>query len=1098
VRAVTRRSVAILSLCFFLSGFGSLILEVVWTRQLRLIFGSTTLAASTILVAYMLGLGIGGLAGGRIAHRLRHGLAAYGVIEIAIGLLALAVPFLLDALPPLARTLTVEAGPWGLILGRFFVALLVLLVPTILMGATLPIVVAAVTRDDPAIGARTGLLYGINTLGAVAGVFATAFVLFPRLGLWQSNVFGALLDVAVGVVALATLGRAGVGHAAAASADVVHTSAAGAAARAAEAPPPATPAAHALDPRDVPPVGVLLVAYALVGFTALVYEVAWTRALALVLGSSIYAFSSMLGAFLAGIALGSLAARRLVDRSRRPIVLLIAGLVVLGVASLAVTLLLPLLPEAFLGLLRLTGPIGTRMVLLQVALCVVVQLPATLVLGALFPLLARLVAAAGSRPGAAVGRVYFANTIGCAAGAFLAGFVLVPALGLRDTLALAAAVNLLSAALVLVAQRTLAGVARTAAVLPVVAAAALLTVPLPFDATALTRGSYRGPELVLDFGIEDVPLDGVPDGEVLFYRDGMNSTVSVHQEHGVRELRVNGKADASTGGDMSTQILLGQLPLLFGPPAERVAVIGYASGVTAGSVARHPVKQLDVIEIEPAILDAERFFRDANGRPLDDPRVHPVLDDGRAHLAASPGRYDVIISEPSNPWMSGVSNLFTREFFAIARAALRPGGRLLQWVQLYAMPPEELYAILAALRAEFAYVYAFAHGDEEPDLLLLATQEPLGRDELPHWETLPPGVKHDLRRIGNFSTSDLWSLLRLLPADVDALAQQAPLVNRDDNLHIELATPWLLGAMQGEDTLAPNWLAFAQFRMGVLPLLQQVGEPLPPDRVGALALSYLRARHDPTVAAALLEVAAQGGGTPHTLAAALLLGRAFDDGSELTLETQLQTIDQAVIAAPGALEPLLIRAELHAEAEQHDAALADAERALALAPDDPRALEIKARSLRALGREADALDAYVALLGTSHATYDRALPQERARLLVALGRFADAVPVLESYLREVRPGWQDGWLLLANARAQSGDAAGAARARSNALVVEQNEIRRMHRQARISHWRGWDDVAIDLLEQVTTFDPTHAEAQAELAELRRALPAQPATAEAAN
>jgi len=850
-----------------------------------------------------------------------------------------------------------------------------------------------------------------------------------------------------------------------------------------DVPTPEVPP-HDVPTPEVPPTIVLLVAYALVGFTALVYEVCWTRALALVLGSSIYAFSSMLGAFLAGIALGSLAVRSVADRSRHPVALLVAGLVTLGVASLAVTLVLPLLPDAFLGLLRRTGPIGTRLVVLQVLLCVVVQLPATLVLGALFPLLTRLVAAAGARPGAAVGRVYFANTVGCATGAFLAGFVLVPALGLRDTLALATAINLLSAALVLLAQRTLGTVVRAAALVPAAAAVALLVLPLPFDATALTRGSYRGPELVLDFGIVDLPLDGVPRSTVLYHRDGMNSTVSVHEEDGVRELRVNGKADASTGGDMSTQILLGQLPLLFGPPPERVAVIGYASGVTAGSVARHPVQQIDVIEIEPAILEAERFFHDTNGRPLDDPRVHPVLDDGRAHLAASPGVYDVIISEPSNPWMSGVSNLFTREFFHVAREALRPGGRLLQWVQLYAMPPEDLYSILAALRSEFGWVYAFAHGDEEPDLLLLATQEPLRRTELPRWEKLPPAVKHDLRRIGNFSTTDLWSLLRLLPADVDALAQQAPLENRDDNLHIELATPWLLGAMQGEDTLAPNWLAFARFRMGVLPLLQQVGEPLDPDRVGALALSYLRARHDPTVAAALLEVAAKGGGTPHTLAAALLLGRAFDDAGELTLESQLETIHQAVVAAPGALEPLLIRADLHAEAEQHEAALADAQRALALEPDDPRALEIKARTLRALGRDADALDAYVALLATSHATYDRTLPQDRAQLLLATGRFAEAVPVLESYLREVRPGWQDGWLLLARAREQTGDLAGAQRARDNALAVERNEIRRMHRQARISHWRGWDDVAIGLLEEVTTFDPSQTEAQAELAALR--------------
>jgi len=1081
VRPVTRRTLPLLALCFFLSGLGSLVLEVVWTRQLRLIFGSTTLAASTILVAYMLGLGLGGLLGGRVAHRLRDGIRAYAWIEIVIGVVALVVPFLLAALPPLARSLMHDAGFWPLLLGRFAIALVVLLVPTILMGATLPIVVTAVTRIEPRIGASTGLLYGINTLGAVAGVFATAFVLFPLLGLWRSNVFGAVLDIAVGVLALTVLGRATAPASAASDVEASRTAA------------PAVPVPATGEP--IPATSVLLIAYALVGFTALVYEVAWTRALALVLGSSIYAFSAMLGAFLAGIALGSLAVRRIVDRTTRPLRLLVIGLCALGVLSLAVTLLLPSLPDAFLGLLRRTGPIGTRLVLLQVVLCVIVQLPATLVLGALFPLLTRLVASGSATTGSAVGRVYFANTLGCAAGAFAAGFVLIPVLGLRETLALAAAVNLTSAALVLLLQPGLGSRARLAAAAPLAGALALLVFSIPFDGTRLTRGAFRGPELVLDFDVTDEEIVGVPPKEVLFYRDGMNSTVSVHREgDGILELRVNGKADASTGGDMSTQVLLGALPLLFGPPAQSVAVIGYASGVTAGSVARHPIERLEVIEIEPAILEAERFFQQQNGRPLDDPRVRVVLDDGRAHLAANPGAYDVVISEPSNPWMSGVSNLFTREFFAVARESLRPGGRLLQWVQLYAMPPEDLYSILAALRTEFGYVYAFAHGDEEPDLLLLATQAPLSRDDLPRWEKLSPAVQYDLRRIGNFSTTDLWSLLRLLPADIDALAAEAPLVNRDDNLHIELATPWMLGAMQGDDTLEPNWLAFAQFKQGVLPLLEAVGEPLDADVIAALALSYLRARHDLTVGTALLEVAAKQGTTPLVLTTALLIGRAFDAQGEMTLDSQLETIDGAVTLGPRALEPRLVRAELRLEAGDESGALEDADAAIALAPNDPRALEIRARTLRALGREQEALVAYEALLATSHAEYDRTLPQKQAELLLATGRNADAMAVLTRYLSEVRPAWQDGWLLMAQARDAAGDREGAEQARANALVVERNEIHRMHRQARIAAWRGWNDVAVGLLEEVTTFDPDNAAVRADLAALREAGASAPSAA----
>ncbi len=1055
-----------LAVCFFFSGLGSLVLEVVWTRQLRLVFGSTTLAASTILVAYMLGLGLGGLAGGRVAQRIKSGVRAYAWIEIAIAAFALAVPFLLAALPQVAGAWLPGLGFWPLFFARFLMALLVLLLPTILMGATLPILVAALARRDPRIGRLTAVLYGVNTLGAVAGVFATAFILFPLLGLWRSNVFGALLDASVGVLALATLARREDPEA---------------------APLPAEPAADPAPRRASDPAArrprLLLAVYASVGFTALVFEVCWTRALALVLGSSIYAFSAMLGAFLAGIALGSLAVRRLVDRLANPGAALALGLCLLGVFSLGVTLALPALPEAFLELLRRTGPLGTRLVLLQVLLCVVVQLPATLVLGALFPLLARLVAESPAMAGPAVGRVYFANTLGSAAGAFAAGFVLVPTLGLRDTLALASGVNLAAAGVVLLTAVAATPRIRALAAAPLAAALALLFVPIPFDSTALTSGAFRGPELVLDFGIVDLPLDGVPQNEVLYYRDGISSTVSVHREEGGIELRVNGKADASTRGDMSTQVLLGEVPMLFGPPARRVSVIGYASGVTAGAVARHPVERLDVIEIEPAILEAERFFRHVNGRPLDDPRVHVHLDDGRAHLGAHPGTYDVVISEPSNPWMSGVSNLFTREFFATARAALRPDGRLLQWVQLYAMPPEDLYSILAAVRSEFPYVYGFAHGDEEPDLLLLATLRPLSRADLPRWEDLTPAVRDDLRRVGNFSTTDVWSLLRLAPADIDVLVGQAPLVNRDDNLHIELATPWLLGAMQGEDTLGPNWLAFARFPLGVLPLLRALGEPLDGEQTGALALSYLRARHDLTVATAVLGEATKLGRSGHSMTTALLVARAFDRDGTLDLASQLATIDEAVALAPGAIEPLLVRAELRQEAEQHAAALADLDAALARAPDEVRAREIRLRVLRALGRDEDAVAELERLLASPYVEYDPTLWQTAGELYVATGRHARAVEVLGRYLRELHPAWADSWLQLATAHDGAGEPDAAARARRNAGIATANQLRALHRRARIARWRGWDDDARTLLEQLVALDPGNAAASAELASL---------------
>ncbi|MEW6271792.1 MAG: fused MFS/spermidine synthase, partial [Thermodesulfobacteriota bacterium] len=870
-----RRTLVAVAACFFLSGLGSLALEVVWTRELRLVFGSTTLAASTILVAYMLGLGLGGLAGGRVAGRLANGVRAYGWVEIAIGLYALVVPWLLAQLPALNRTLLAGLDFWPAALCRFALALALLLVPTALMGATLPILVAALTRRDPRIGAQTGLLYGLNTLGAVVGVFATTFVLFRALGLMWTNRAGALLDVAVGVVALVLVAPRITG--------------AGADGAAASARAPAARRETRASGRV--PVGVLLAVYAVVGFTALLYEVGWSRALAVVFGSSIYAFSSMLGAFLAGIALGSLIFRRWVDGTRSPVVLLAGGMVALALLASCTTIALPHLPGMFLRVVESWGLDSGRIALAQVVMCALVMLPPTLVLGGLFPLVARVLADEVEDVGEAVGRVYFANTLGSAAGAFATGFVLLPALGLRETLALGAALDLLGAALLLVTgARAVRG--KSLALAPLAAAALLLVVPLPFDRQALTRGVFKAPDAELDFGIGLLPVDGRPVQELLFYRDGINATVSVHREEGIVALRVNGKVDASSFGDMSTQVLLGQIPLLFGPPARNVLVIGYASGVTTGSVATHAsVERIDAVEIEPAIVEASRFFDRVSGSPLDDPRVELVLDDARSYLAATDERYDVIISEPSNPWMSGVSNLFTREFFAIAKGALAPGGRLLQWVQLYALDPRSLASIVAAVRAELPYVYGFADFSGSPDLLLLATDRPLARADLPRWEALPGPVQDDLERIGNFSTADLWGLMRVTPQDVDALVAKAPVVNGDDNMFIELGTPWMLY----DETSLANWKALVSTRGAILPLLRALGEPLDMDGLGDLALAH--ARKDSNAVGDLLAEAGKAGRSGTAIAAATIVARKLSDGS-LTVETQLDTLDEAVELAP--------------------------------------------------------------------------------------------------------------------------------------------------------------------------------------------------------
>lgn len=1045
--------------CLFASGLGSLVLEVVWTRQLRLVFGSTTLAASTILVAYMLGLGLGGIAGGRLSRRIRDGVRAYAWIEIAIGLYALVVPTALLRLTDLNRALLHDLDFWPAALFRFALALAILLLPTFLMGATLPILVSAAARRDPRVGRHTSLLYGVNTIGAVAGVFLANFTLFEWLGIAGASRFGALLDAAVGVIALVWLAprarRAGeatgdAGDAPAAVHETLRT----------------TDAAALASPTP------LLAVYAVVGFTALVYEVAWMRALAMVLGGSIHGFAVMLGAFLTGIGLGSLAVRPLVERLVRPVRTFANGVALLGLLAFASTALLSSLPDLALAYAERFGATGAAITTFQVAAAMLVMLPTTLVLGSLLPLLSRVVAECWTTAGDAVGRVYFANTLGSAAGAFLAGFVLLPAIGLRGTILLAAVVDVAAASYLTLRL----GTAPRRALALAAVALALVLLPMPFDREALTRGVFRRPELGMSFGIDLEPYEGVAATRLLYYRDGITGTVSVHEDEGARILKVNGKADASTGIDVPTQVMLGQVPLLFGPPARSALVIGFASGMTVGSVATHPeLQRIDVVEIEPAMVEASRFFEAENGRPLDDPRVRLVSDDGRAYLSGTATQYDVVISEPSNPWLTGVANLFTREFFQSVRAALAPGGRLLQWVHLYGMDGPALASILAALRSEFSHVYGFAHVNGWPDLLLLAMERPLGARDLPRWDALPEAVRRDLRRIGNFSEADLLSSIRLLPQDIDRLWGPNDRINTDDNLLVELTTPWLVNTR----TLDEHWSRFAVGRGGVLPLVDALRGPQGAEAVADLALAYATLRQDLVVSQHLVAVAERRGKSATTIAAALAVARQMDP--ELRHADQLATLDDALGRSRDSFGTWLLRAQVHLDADDYAAGLEDVDEALRLRPGDVRARLLRTRLLAAVRQRDEALREIEELVAAGYARLEPDLPKQRASLLLASRRNEEAVAALDALLFQGDPAWPEGWLMLAGATHAIGDAAATDRAKRNAEIARRNQPRWFHRQARRALWAGQRVDAAYLLGLTVGLAPENEEAKRELA-----------------
>lgn len=1050
------------ALLLFVSGAASLSLELTWMRWLRLTFGSTTWAVSTILVAYMLGLGLGGLWGAFLARRYRNGWSVYGSLEAGVGLYAFLVPTLFAVLRFVQARFLADLDFWPVTLARFFLSIMALTPPTLLMGATLPVLVQAVFTSSRPAGRVVALLYGVNTLGAVAGVCTTAFLLFPTLGLWRTNAAAALADLGLGAAAVLYLARRfqlEQGRSAANEGTVADS-------------------ARQKRGRLAPAAWLALAVYGTVGFSSLAYEVAWTRALAPTIGSSTYAFAAMLAAFLVGIGFGSLLMQRFVQRVAAPFLTFAWGLLALTVIAFCTGVVLQRLPDLQPWLFLYFGAAPSGLATSLFVASLTVMLPSTLLLGALFPL---LVHALGRWlvPSAATGLLYFVNTVGSASGAFVAGFWAIPSLGLQRTLLVLAT---LTAAASLVLARW-CGEHRSGSRAALLLGAPLLilglwAVPWRWDAANLTRGVYRFPLDEIEVGVAPKPLEGVAQSELLFYRDGWTSVISVHRLLGELALRVNGKADASSHGDLPTQVLLGHLGVLFHARPERAAVIGLASGVTAGSLSLHESVQVEVIEIEPAMAEASRFFDSLNHRPLERPNVRLRFDDARSYLAARKGAYDLIVSEPSNPWMSGSASLFTREFFQVAREALTPRGVLVQWVQVYALDSDTLATILRALRAEFSYVYGFATNPGSADLLFIASNQELAPSKFARLEDCEPAVVADLARVGIESTEQLWSLLFLPPTAVERLASRSSIMNTDDNMFVELATPW---SLYDTTALSENWRALAAASSAVGPFWRESDLLKNAADAAELGLAYLE-RNQEAAARSLLELAEFQGGGPETRALRAALAAQADDGAAETQARLLPDLREASAARPDSRALSLLLGAWELDQMNYPQALDAADRLLRVRPGDLSARALRFEALLGLGRYGEAWQEAQALLASPYAVRMPVLRAKAAQAALRSGEAQQAAVLLRQYL-EMYPDSPQEWNLLAEVYAQLGEEQQAAAARRNVRQAKENVVLALHQQARRLALAGEREAAVQRLRTALLFAPDYAPARDDLRKL---------------
>lgn len=687
----------------FCSGFCALVYQTAWLREFRLIFGASTNATAAVLAIFMAGLGAGSAILGKRADAARKPLAYYGVLEIVIALSAAVSPFLLAAIRKLyvATGGSVLLGTGGATIARLVLSAIVLAIPTILMGGTLPAAARAAETPHDAGRRNVALLYGLNTLGAVTGTLLSTFAMLERFGTRQTLWLAAILNLAIGVIAVVAGGRLTVEH----EEDVAET--------------PAEATSHL-------PHRVVLAAAAIVGFAFLLMELVWYRMLAPILGGTTFTFGLILAAALLGIGAGGAAYSLRRDVSRPH-----AGTFAVTCMLEALAIMIPYALGDRLAiasnLLRSFGRAGfTGSVIGWSAIACIVVTPAGFVSGYQFPILIALLGGGRKKVAQHVGQTYAFNTGGAIAGSLAGGFGLIPLLSAPGCWQLAA--------LLLVGTGIFtAAYAARARKLGAVAAAALIGVGTlactsALGPTALWRhtgiGAGRSPQPGNVNAIRDWMHDSRR--SVVWDIDGRESSIAVIDNDDLFFV-VNGKTDGSARGDAGTQVMSGIVGALAHPAPKRIFVIGLGTGSTAGWLASlESVERVDVVELEPAILRVADLFRDVNRDVLHNPKVKISIGDAREVLLTTRERYDVIFSEPSNPYRAGIASLYTREFYESTKKLLTPGGVFVQWVQAYDIDAATVRTIYSTVRTAFPYIETWQ--TTSADLILVSSMQPIRHD----------------------------------------------------------------------------------------------------------------------------------------------------------------------------------------------------------------------------------------------------------------------------------------------------------------------------------------------------------------------------------
>ena len=695
-------------LIFIFSGASGLIYQVIWMRQLTLIFGSTVFATSTVLTAFMAGLALGSYYFGRkIDESTQSPLRLYALLEAGIGAFCLVWPLILTALGAIYvlihRNVTSEFYTLSLI--RFMLTFGVILIPSTMMGGTLPVLTRFFVKRLEQLGTNIGILYALNTFGAVVGTVAAGFFLIEALGIRWTLGIGIAINFGVAAVALVLTQKvSGTEEVNNQQENLV-------------ADTEILQSTNAENRKSKAESHLVLWAIGVSGFCALAYEVLWTRIMVFFLGSTTYAFATMLAAFLFGIALGSIVFSRWVDRIKQPIA--VFGIVQFGIGLFAL-ILMPAFEELY-GMSRAFQSTFGGSRFWAFFSCFLVMCLPTFLMGASFPLVTKIYTGNARQLGRSIGNVYAVNTVGSILGAFCAGFILIPLLGIRPSIVLTVVLNtgigcllvLRGGRLTETTKSLLQGIGIGMPVLNVgLAVILLLTVNQPLFLKSAIFKTQRPGDTLVD------------------YNEEVDATVTtLKDDEGVYRLYVdtNQAADASRWDSPSHRVIA-HLPLLLHPRPKRALVVGFGMGLTSHSITQHGVR-VNAVELSSGVISAaQKHFTHVNGNVFENPLFNYRLNDGRNHILMTKTKYDMISTGIIHPLVSaGSSNIYTADFYRLCRRILSEDGIMCQWVPLHRLPEAHYKMIVRTFIEVFPHTtlwYKYT-----PDfVILIGTPEPLRID----------------------------------------------------------------------------------------------------------------------------------------------------------------------------------------------------------------------------------------------------------------------------------------------------------------------------------------------------------------------------------